>query len=264
MRKNDQQSYPSPLVGNNPDSAENAYKGCKWIKILISSMIVSLASIATIVGTIWAIEKTREPRLHVTVKCENWKDPNHVELELKGMHEVSNLCKRLEKVIDPNLNVEFPDVNDLSCKMIKEIDELEPCEANTARQLRSMYSIRVQNKGHRKSEHVILTFEDAKYIEYKKEGEDKRIYRERRFVDMNDLSPTRAISIKAWATCPVSRLREFHISQDFGPYPSYRTKTPVRKSAAWANLHPKVCLAFILFSVGLLCIFAYSLALTQA
>lgn len=140
------------------------------IKEIVTWIIGILASIAVIVYTFWVIYRTHEPHLKAIVDCENWKAPYYVEEELRGMDKVNNLCKSLNGVMDPNLNVAFPDVNDLSRKIIGEIEVIEPCEADNVDCLESMHTIRVQNDGDYGSENVGIIFEDAKYIEYLKRG----------------------------------------------------------------------------------------------
>ena len=163
----------------------------------------------------------RDPDLQAIVDCENWKTP---------------IC------------------------VIETIENLAPYEVNSIGCVKSMYTILVANKGGYVSENVVFISDDAKYIEYKKEGEEIKPFRNRRYVSMGDLAPSLTIEMSVWTTCPVCRQPKFKITQNSTPA-KIHVRIPVSALAAWVNKHPKIHLSLILLSVFSICFFAYQLKL---
>lgn len=226
-------------------------------------------SILAILGVVLIIITWLEPDLEAIANGGNWKAPLDVEKELKGIVQVNNTCNDLKKeVVDPKFYAAFPDINDLSCKIIREIEELSPYEADNVGWLRTMYTIEVDNKGDITSNTLILEISDAKYVQYvkyEKKGSEEQNFRDHecRIVPMGQLEPKARIVAKAWVICSVSQEGCFKIRQEGrGDVPLY-IKTPVGRVAEWVNkpTHIILVLVLMLFFVSVCCFSTYWMSL---
>lgn len=187
-------------------------------------------SLATLLALIFGFAAWLEPDLTATANGKGWKAPSDVKKELEGMVKVSHLCKSLkgamdpnlnvavQDVNDPNLNVVFKDVNDLSRKIIRGVEDIEPCEAKNVESLRTMYTIEVENNGAKESRTILLQIADAKYVQYENHGGQKKpktgTFRDEecRVVPMGRLQPNGRITAHAWVL--VSPNGGFRIKQE--------------------------------------------------
>lgn len=157
----------------------------------------AIMTIAVITGLVYEIKKYQSPDLHITVDCENWDAPLDVTDEL-------------------NRDVDY------------------------VKQIQSMHTINIHNKGDRKSNVVTLVCADDdakfKYIEYKKECDDKTTRkRDLKSVSFINLIGSETALAKAWMACEVGRSPAINVLQDPGSSPHIYIKTPVNKFAKFVN-----------------------------
>ena len=239
-------------------------------KKLIPSIYYIFATIAAIIVIVLGIPEIYtlfEPDLKATANGGDWNAHSELEKELKGMVKVSHLCKNLKGVIGPNLNVEFQEVNDLSLKIIGEIEDIEPCEANNVESLRTMYTIEVENNGKTTSNRIILEIMDAKYVHYEnygKSGTKTGDFRDNecRIVPMGRLERKGRILAKAWVISSVSPEGCFKILQEGrrDDVPLYMA-IPVGNIAEWVNEYSLASLILMLSFISLFCVLLYRIVM---
>ena len=183
-------------------------------KYFIVGILVTLAIIFIAFLVYRRNEMPKSPLVASVVDFGYWKAPFYVEEELKGMQKVSHSCESFKKVMpaDDTFKKTFSEVHEFSSEIISEIERLEPCEADNVTHLKSIHSILVKNDGSKVCEDLKIIFQDAKYIEFKKEGEKRQKFQNIILVKMGDLDSSVTIEIDVWATCPAGEKPEFKIT----------------------------------------------------
>jgi hypothetical protein len=200
-------------------------KNGKLIQLIY--FIVGIPAALAVIFSVFLLyrqSKMPKPPLKANVvDCGRWKAPFYVEEELKGMQKVSHACESLKKVLpnDDFFKEMFSELHEFSSEIISEIECVEPCEADNVTHLKSIYSILVKNDGSKICEDLKIIFRDAKYIEFKKEGEARQKFQDLILVKMGDLDSSVTIEIDVWATCPIGEKPEFKITSRGQPADVY-------------------------------------------